>query len=64
VHNNTEILVEGKPEEAGPQIFAEPWRYVDAKVVFRQYCCPGCATAFMTQVVPENHPTSFGAPRD
>jgi N-methylhydantoinase B len=50
------MMVEGKPEEAGPQIFAEPWRYIDAKVVFRQYCCPGCATAFISQVVPENHP--------
>jgi N-methylhydantoinase B len=49
-------MVEGKPEEAGPQVCAEPWRYIDAKVVFRQYCCPGCATAFVTQVVPENHP--------
>ena len=48
-------MVEGKPEEAGPQVSAEPWRYIDAKVVFRQYCCPGCATAFVTQVVPEDH---------
>jgi N-methylhydantoinase B len=49
-------MVEGKPEEAGPQVSAEPWRYIDAKVVFRQYCCPGCATAFDTQVVPADHP--------
>ncbi len=29
------MMVEGKPQEAGPQIFAEPWLYIDAKVVFR-----------------------------
>jgi N-methylhydantoinase B len=52
-------LVEGAPEMAGPQIFPEPWRYIDIKVVFRQFCCPGCYTAFLTQVVPENHPTNY-----
>src|SRR5262249_4668096 len=53
------MMLEGTPEEAGLQVFAEPWRYIDAKVVFRQYFCPGCATAFITQVVPENHAEEF-----
>jgi hypothetical protein len=26
--------------------------YIDAEVVFRQYYCPGCYTAFRTEVVP------------
>jgi len=52
-------LVEDAPEMAGPQIFPESWRYIDIKVVFRQFCCPGCYTAFLTQVVPENHPTNY-----
>jgi len=49
-------LVEGEPGEAGPQVFNEGWRYIDAKIVFRQYCCPNCMTAFSTQVVPVDHP--------
>jgi N-methylhydantoinase B len=49
-------LVEGDPGEAGPQVFNEGWRFIDTKVVFRQYCCPGCMTAFSTQVVPVDHP--------
>jgi N-methylhydantoinase B len=49
-------IVEGEPAEAGPQIFSEGWRFIDTKVVFRQYCCPGCFTAFSSQVVPTDHP--------
>ena len=45
-------LHEGRPAEAGPHIFADPAIYVDAEVVFRQYYCPGCFTAFQTEVVP------------
>ncbi|MBF6570612.1 MAG: hydantoinase B/oxoprolinase family protein [Candidatus Binataceae bacterium] len=52
-------MIEGAPREAGPQIFAEPWSYIDTKVVFRQFCCPGCHTAFLTQVVPENFTTRY-----
>ncbi|HTW86380.1 MAG TPA: hydantoinase B/oxoprolinase family protein [Candidatus Binataceae bacterium] len=52
-------LVEGASKLGGPQIFPEPWRYIDTKVQFRQFCCPGCYTAFLTQVVPENHPTRY-----
>jgi N-methylhydantoinase B len=46
-------MVEGAPSEAGPQIFPHPELFVDLKIVFRQYCCPGCFTAFLTQVVPQ-----------
>jgi len=46
-------LIEGEPREAGPQIFPHPEKFVDTPIVFRQYCCPGCFTAFLTQVVPQ-----------
>jgi len=49
-------VIEGPPSEAGPQIFARPDLFVDERIVFRQYCCPGCFTAFATEVVPESHP--------
>src|SRR5579875_511309 len=45
-------MFEGAPKEAGPQIFPHPERFVDVTVVFRQYYCPSCFTAFLTQVVP------------
>lgn len=43
---------EGNVSEGGPQIFPDPAHYVDRKVVFRQYFCPGCFTALLTQIVP------------
>lgn len=43
---------EGPSAEAGPQIIADPADYVDAPVVFRQYCCPSCWTALYSAVVP------------
>ena len=43
---------EGPPTEAGPQIIANAADYVDAPVVFRQSCCPGCWTALYSAVVP------------
>ena len=46
---------EGTPAEAGPQILADPADYVDAPVVFRQYCCPSCWTALYSAVVPGSH---------
>ena len=46
---------EGPPAEAGPQIIASAADYVDAPVVFRQYCCPGCWTALYSAVVPASH---------
>jgi N-methylhydantoinase B len=46
------LFYEGSVSEAGPQIYPHPEHYVDAKVVFRQYYCPGCYIAFITQVVP------------
>ncbi|MGE0300619.1 MAG: hydantoinase B/oxoprolinase family protein, partial [Pseudonocardia sp.] len=46
---------EGPPTEAGPQIVAVAADYVDAPVVFRQYCCPGCWTALSSAVVPADH---------
>ena len=46
---------EGPSTEAGPQIIANPADYVDAPVVFRQYCCPSCWTALYSGVVPADH---------
>lgn len=43
---------EGPVSMAGPQIWPNSAAYIDAKVVFRQYCCPNCFTAFFTEVVP------------
>jgi N-methylhydantoinase B len=39
-------------EAAGPQVGTDSRAFVDADVVFRQYLCPQCATAFQTEVVP------------
>ena len=47
---------EGVHTEAGPQIYPEPERCVDARIVFREWYCPGCWVAVLTQVVPDNHP--------
>jgi N-methylhydantoinase B len=49
-------VYEGPPAEAGPQIIADPADYVDAPIVFRQYCCPSCWTALYSAVVPASHP--------
>ena len=46
---------EGPSAEAGPQIIADPADYVDAPIVFRQYCCPSCWTALYSAVVPAGH---------
>ena len=46
---------EGPSAEAGPQIIADPADYVDAQIVFRQYCCPSCWTALYSAVVPADH---------
>ena len=43
---------EASPAAAGPHICARPEQYIDTEVVFRQYYCPGCWTAFRTEVVP------------
>lgn len=43
---------ESGPEAAGPQVAADARDFVDVDVVFRQYICPKCATAFHTEVVP------------
>jgi N-methylhydantoinase B len=48
-------LYEGPPTDAGPQILADAADYVDAPVVFRQYCCPSCWTAIYSAVVPADH---------
>lgn len=37
---------------AGPHIGTDSRTFIDADVVFRQYICPNCATAFHTEVVP------------
>lgn len=49
------VCLEGLPADAGPQIFSDSKQFIDKAVVFRQYCCPGCYTAFLSQVVPEDH---------
>lgn len=49
------VLYEGPSTDAGPQILADPADYVDAPVVSRQYCCPGCWTAVYSAVVPADH---------
>ena len=49
-------VYEGPSSDAGPQIIANPADYVDAPVVFRQYCCPSCWTALYSAVVPAGHP--------
>jgi N-methylhydantoinase B len=46
------VLYEGDVTEAGPQIFPDLNYFIDAKSVFRQFYCPGCHIAFITQVVP------------
>jgi N-methylhydantoinase B len=43
---------EGPVSLAGPQVWTDSSVYIDANVVFRQYCCPNCFTAFYTEVVP------------
>lgn len=47
---------EGPSTEAGPQIWANASDYVDTPIVFRQYYCPNCFVALISEVVPENHP--------
>lgn len=49
---------EGPVTMAGPQVEPDSSVYIDAKVVFRQYCCPNCFTAFYTEVVPVNEGTN------
>ncbi|MCO1659859.1 hydantoinase B/oxoprolinase family protein [Pseudonocardia humida] len=51
---------EGPTTGAGPQILTDPADYVDAPVVFRQYCCPGCWTAIYSAVVPADHVDHLG----
>ncbi|WP_236789598.1 hydantoinase B/oxoprolinase family protein [Amycolatopsis sp. GM8] len=48
-------VYEGPATDAGPQIIATAADYVDAPVVFRQYCCPSCWTALYSAVVPADH---------
>ncbi|SDF46844.1 N-methylhydantoinase B [Lentzea fradiae] len=47
---------EGPSSAAGPQVLSDPGDYVDAPVVFRQLCCPGCWTAVYSGIVPVGHP--------
>jgi len=54
-------LYEGPPTDAGPQILATAADYVDAPVVFRQYCCPSCWTAIYSAVVPADHRDTVAA---
>ncbi|MER6173846.1 hydantoinase B/oxoprolinase family protein [Streptosporangium sp. NPDC001681] len=49
----------GSPGEAGPTAWADPADYVDVPIEFRQFYCPGCYTALLTQVVPVDQPISL-----
>ncbi|MGH7908031.1 MAG: hydantoinase B/oxoprolinase family protein, partial [Candidatus Binataceae bacterium] len=51
-HLSGAIVHEGPPSEAGPQIRGDSKLFVDQPVVFRQYCCPGCYTALLSEIVP------------
>ena len=51
----TIAIHEGPSTEAGPQMIADAADYVDAPIVFRQYCCPRCWTAIYSAVVPADH---------
>jgi N-methylhydantoinase B len=44
------------PHAVGGLYTAEPGRYIDQKVVFRQYLCPGCYTCIEASVSPVGHP--------
>ena len=44
---------EGPVTDVGPQVFPDTSVFIDAEILFRQYYCPGCYTAFHTEVVPK-----------
>jgi hypothetical protein len=44
--------VEASADLGGPHIGRDQAAYVDELIVFRQYVCPHCQTASLTQVVP------------
>jgi N-methylhydantoinase B len=44
--------IDGDAALAGPQVGADPREYTDEPVVFRQYICPHCHVASLTQLVP------------
>ncbi len=43
---------EAPSSEAGPHIRGNPQEFVDMPVVFRQFCCPGCYVALLSEIVP------------
>lgn len=45
----------GQPTDLDTVYDSLPSLYVDAPIVFRQYCCPGCWTAVRSAVVPADH---------
>ncbi|MCF8570416.1 hydantoinase B/oxoprolinase family protein [Gordonia sp. HY002] len=51
---------EGPSSDVGPQVISAPEEYVDAEIVFRQQCCPGCFTAVYSGIVPTDHPDHIG----
>jgi len=48
------LIRHGHPSEAGPQIRGEPEHFVDQRIIFRQFYCPGCYVALLTEVVPSD----------
>lgn len=52
------LLRRGDVTEAGPQIRPGVPKFVRPPVEFRQYLCPGCFTALLTEIVAaEDHTT-------
>ena len=52
------VLCEGPVSLAGDQIETNARLYIDADVVFRQWCCGNCLTAFESRIVPVKGVTS------
>lgn len=46
----------GDPAEAGSKIWRDARHYVNEDTHFRQFYCPGCYTAVLSQVVFDTHP--------
>ena len=46
---------ESSRADYGVIVAADPADYVDAPIVFRQYCCPSCWTALYSAVAPAGH---------
>lgn len=50
----------GELTDAGATVSIQPEHYVDHPMVFSQLCCPTCATALLTEVMPATADTLAG----